>query len=170
MNGWKKCVYFFFFEQIIWKLSLFFNLPWYDCPSLFLVSVTWHAKGLSWTHQRNLQSTSKVDACQAPWAVILHAFYICICVLYGAVRNGKLTNLPLQIKIQKKKSFHVALHRGRYRKYQPRRTTTRFSAVLFKLDFYYTFVSNTNIIFIRTSIFFSSLKTRMVKFGVRKEQ
>jgi hypothetical protein len=33
-----------------------------------------------------------------------------------------------------------------------------------------TFVSNTNIIFIRTSIFFSSLKTRMVKFGVRKEQ
>lgn len=102
MNGWKKCVYFFFFEQIIWKLSLFFNLPWYDCPSLFLVSVTWHAKGLSWTHQRNLQSTSKVDACQAPWAVILHAFYICICVLYGAVRNGKLTNLPLQIKIQKK--------------------------------------------------------------------
>lgn len=87
-----------------------FNLPWYDCPSLFLVSVTWHAKGLSWTHQRNLQSTSKVlDACQAPWVVILHAFYMCICVLYGAVRNGKLTNLPLQIKIQKKKNHSMSL-------------------------------------------------------------
>jgi hypothetical protein len=56
-----------------------------------------------------LQSTSKVDACQAPWAVILHAFYICICVLYGAVRNGKLTNLPLQIKIQKKKNHSMSL-------------------------------------------------------------
>lgn len=53
---------------------------------------------------------------------------------------------------------------------QDARTTTHFSAVLFNLDFYHTFVSNTNIVFIRTLIFLRLLKREWLSLVVRKEQ